>query len=69
MKKDTKISLFFISLLGGGGRGSKLIRTFSLFTHFFIDGFPLTFLVDIKSFLFECASIQVQYEQEAPPCF
>ena len=35
VRKDTKMSLFFMSLLRGGGRGSKQIRTMSLSVHFF----------------------------------
>ena len=34
------ILLFFVSLLGRGGRGSKQIRTFFLLILFFLDGFP-----------------------------
>ena len=36
VRKDTKMSLFFMSLLRGGGRGSKQIRTMSLSVHFFL---------------------------------
>ena len=37
------MSLFLMSLLGGGGRGSKQIKPMSLYILFFFnDGFPKT---------------------------
>ena len=40
VKNNRKISYFFFLIRGGGGRGSKQIRTFTLFILFFLEGFP-----------------------------
>ena len=54
VKQDAKMSLFFMSLLWGGGRGSRQISQMSFNILFFLEGFPnhllLLVLVNLSNF-------------------